>query len=171
MASGDIRIIDVGGHINVPVRTFPTISGSTAINPGEPVEIAIRSKGGLDNYVIVVTDGRPSTGTAYFVGIAQSAGTHTASADGYVDVLLDLPGVVYAAKAKTTTTFNTQKLVDNQTFYRIVLDLTSSTYTADVTTTAATAGFTIWGGDYSTYTVYFVANDGATWRAMGDDKN
>lgn len=169
MAKGDIRVIDVGGKINVPVRTFPTRSGTTAILAGEPVGISPSGAGAAVNpYVVALADNTPVKGTDYFLGIAAAAGTHTSSADGYVDVYLDLPGTVYAAKAKTPSTWNTQKLVDNETFYRIVFDLTSSSYTADVASDAVGRGLAIVGGDYTTYTVYFVANDGATWRGLVD---
>lgn len=166
MAKGDIRIIDVAGRANVPVRTFPTRLGETAIKAGEPVMVSWLA--GVQNpYVIVMTDATPVRSTDYFVGIAAAASSHTSSADGYVDVYLDLPGTVYAAKAKSAATWNTQKLVDNQTFYRIVFDLTSSSYTADVAADA-NRGLLIVGGEYQTYTVYFVANDAATWRGLND---
>ena len=165
MAKGDIRFYDVGGKINVPVRTFPTRAGSTAILAGEPLVIA-QTAAVIQPYVIVLTDGLPLVGNDYFVGFAANASSHTSSADGYVDVYLDTPGTVYAAKAKTTTTWNTQKLVDNQTFYRIVFDLTTSTYTADIAASTGTRGLLTVGGDYTTYTVYFTASDAATWRSV-----
>jgi len=166
MAKGDIRIFDVGGLSNVPVRTFRVIANATAINAGEPVLIANRNTSVIDPYVIVLIDGKPLVGTDYFIGIAANAGSHTASADGTVDVYLDCPGMVYAAKAKTTTTFNTTAKINDFLFYRVVFDLTSSTYTLDNTTTAATAGLQIWGGDPNTYTVYFATSDAATWRGL-----
>lgn len=162
MAKGDVRWFDTGGRINVPVRTFRTRAGETAINAGEPVLIG-GTVGTTAPYVIVLTDGKPTAGTDYFVGVAASTSTHSASADGTVDVYLDSPGVIWAAKAKTATTFDSASDVNDNLFYRIVFDLTSSKYTADVAADAVTGGLRIVGGDYTTYTVYFAARNDARW--------
>ena len=165
MAKADIRIFDTGGRVNVPVRTFPTALGGTAINAGEPVMWNVAANK-INAYVVPVTDAKPVRGD-YFVGIAANAGTHTASANGYVDIYLDQPGTIYALKAKTATTFDTLADVDANTGYRVVFDLTSSNYRADVADdlTTAAAGLQIVGGDHVSYTVYVAALDGATWHS------
>ena len=162
MAKGDVFWIDTGGKTNVPVRTFRTRAGETAINPGEP--LLISNLGDITQpYVIALTDGKPSVGADYFIGVSANSSSHTASADGNVDVYLETPGTIWAAKAKTTTTFDSAGDVNDNLFYRIVFDLTSSTYTADVAADVATRGLRVVGGDHTTYTVYFTACDGASW--------
>ena len=120
--------------------------------------------------MIPLADGDPQIGVDYFVGIAAGAGTHTASASGYVDVYLDLPGTVYSARATTASTWDTQREVDLNTGYRISLDLISSAYTANVADdlgTSAIDGLQIVGGNFSGYEVYFQSLDGASWRGAG----
>lgn len=162
MALGDVRFYDVGGKSNVPVWKFLTKANTTAIKAGEPVVVA-QALSVFGAYPVVLTDGLPIRNTDYFLGIAASTSSHTSSADGTVDVYLDLPGTVYACKAKTAAQIDTQAEVDSTVFYRIPFDLTTSTYTADLAN-ATTAGLTVIGGDPTTSTVFFVCQDGASWR-------
>ena len=167
MARGDIRIQDTGGRNVVPVRRFPVESGQTAINAGEPVMVATAGEldAPLDVYVIALTDGLPLSTNSYFVGIAAADGTHTSSADGYVDVYLDLPGIIYAAKQKNTAGLS-QAEIDLGTFKRYVFDLTSSSYTLDDTGTAVSSnnGLIIVGGNPDSDEWYFTTASSATWR-------
>jgi len=156
MALGNISIRDTGGVQAVPVLTYQTELNTTAIYAGEPVKL----KSAGSPYVIPLADGDPIKGTTTQVkGIAKSNSTQTSTADGTVDVYVPLPGVVYAAKAKTASTFDTLTEVNALANDRVVLDLTSSTYTVDVAAgDGATKGIEIVGGDYTTQTVYFKIN-------------
>jgi len=164
MARNDIKIKSVGGLNVVPTLRCLTEANATAILAGEPVKF--KSLG--SKYVIPLADADGVIGTMVpMVGIAASDSTHTASADGYVNVYLPIPGTVWEIKAKGATDANTQAKVDTLVNDRAIIDLTSSTYTLDATgTDVQTAPFTIVGGNPETNTLYFMVRTGAT--SMGD---
>lgn len=128
MSRQDIRIKDSAGHNVVPSRRFQTDAGSTAILAGEPVMLTTI---GTSVYAALMTDGKPVVGTDVVAGIAAGDSTHTASADGYVDVYMPLPGVVYRAAAKSSTAADTEAEILALANKRVVLDLTSGVFTVD----------------------------------------
>lgn len=104
---------------------------------------------------IPMTDGNGTT-SQRFTGIAKSDSTDTASAAGSVEVWLPLPGIIYAAKAKTASTADTQAEVDALSGKRVVFDLTSTTWSIDAAAADAVANcVVIIGGDYRTQTLNF----------------
>ena len=106
--------------------------------------------------VAIMADG-DGTPSQRFSGIAKSDSTETASAAGTVDLWLPLPGYIYAAKAKTASTADTQAEIDALFGKRVVFDLTSSLWTVDAAAADATANcVVIIGGDYNTQTLSFV---------------
>ena len=74
-----------------------TTSSSTQILAGEPVKLS--AAGG--NVVVKLATGEPAIGTDIVFGIAASDDTATATANGTVEVLLPLPGIIYRCKAHT----------------------------------------------------------------------
>jgi len=156
MSLGDISIISPGGQHFVPSMRFRTEANTTVANPGEPVGVG----GTGTNYVAVLADAKPIISDANFAGIAASLSTQTASADGVVDVLLPVLGVVYACKAKTASTFDTDAEILAVLNDNVYLDLTSGVYTVDVANASAggTGTFRIVGGDAASATVYMVAH-------------
>lgn len=154
MAKGNIQVVKQGGD----VVKFRTDAAATAILPGEPCIIG----GGGNNYAIVLVDGKPVIATDEFLGIAQSEGTHTATADG--TVLVDVPQpnkTVYRAKAKDTTAIDTDAellaiLNDN-----VLFDLTGTTYTIDEGADANTSGLMIRDGDITKGTLDVVVKERA----------
>lgn len=128
MARGDIKIVDAGGHNVVPTRVYQTDAGATAIYAGEPV---ILTTIGTSVYAAPAADADPTIGTDYIAGIAAGDSTHTATADGTVEVYLPLPGVIYRGKAKTASTADTLAEIKALANKRGVFDLTSSSYTLD----------------------------------------
>lgn len=164
MAKNDIKIKDVGGLNVVPTLRCQTEANATAIYAGEPVKFkALGSQ-----YVIPLADADGVIGTMVpMVGIAASDSTHTASADGYVDVYLPVPGTVWEIKAKSAASADTQAEINALVNDRAIIDLTSSVYTLDATgTDVQTAPFTIVGGNPEKSTLYFMVRTGAT--SMGD---
>lgn len=159
MAKADIKLHDSGG-LNIPVKTYQTEAGATAINAGEPVKL----KAAGSPYVIPLADGDPVIGTTTQVmGVAKSAGTHTASADGTIDVYVPVPWALWKAKAKTAASVDTQSEIDLLENDRKVLDLTSSSYTVDeAAADGATSGIQIKGGNPTTKELYFSFRPGAT---------
>lgn len=153
--------MDVAGRNVTPVRRFPTKAKETAINAMEPVMTAGYGNGAIfvsAPYVIALTTGFPTRAPAsnYFIGIAAAASSHSSSADGYVDVYLDLPGTVYGCKAKVAANMDTQSEIDAKVFYRVGFDLTASTYTIDVAGNANAYNLVIVGGDPNTSEVHFM---------------
>lgn len=159
----DIKIVRTAGG-NVPTYRWQTDAGDTAIEAGDPVKL----KAAGSPYVIGLADGDNTIGTdTSIVGIAASDSTHTASADGVVDVYIPLPGIVYEAKAKTSTTADTQAEIDALCGDRKVLDLTDGTYTVDAAAADAAAnGIIVVGGDPERATLEFIIRANGT--ILGD---
>lgn len=152
MATNDIRIREVAGGSQVPTMVWQTEANTTAIAAGEPVKLKVAGS----PYAIPLADGDLVNTSTAFLGIAAKASTHTASADGTVEVYLPLPGVVYEAKAKTSTTADTQSEINALCGDRVVFDLTSSTYTVDAAAgDNANNGLYIVGGDPDRAVIYF----------------
>lgn len=154
MAKGNIQIVDTGGKGNVPVIVCNTEANAAAIYAGEPV---IQKTAG-SKYVIPMADGTPVIGTTVaMIGIAASDSTHTASADGTVQVYLIDPNTVLRAKAKTSSTADTAAEIIALKGKRTVFDLTSTQYTIDAAAAdGATSGLLIVGGDHNTASIDFV---------------
>lgn len=141
MARGDISIVKGAG----PAVEFQTEANSTAFFAGEPVKL----KAAGSPYAIVCVDGDLTIGTdTVFLGIAASDSTHTTSADGVVRVYMVTPTTILRAKAKTFSTVDTQSEINALCGDRVVLDLTSTTWTIDAAATdGANNAFYILGGD------------------------
>lgn len=138
-------------------------SGAVAtIQPGTPTKLSGGTRGSTDT-IIPMVDADGST-SQVFTGIAKSVSTDTATVAGSVELIMPLPGLIYAAKAKSATGANTQTKINNLLYGRFVFDLTGTvgvgltgTWTID---TAAGDGSTncivIVGGEYQTNTVFFI---------------
>jgi len=155
MSRNDIQIKDSAGHNVVPSRRFQTDAGSTAILAGEAVMLTTI---GTSVYAALMTDGKPVVGTDVVAGIAAGDSTHTASVDGYVDVYMPLPGVVYRAKAKSAAAADTDAEILALANKRVVLDLTTGVFTVDTAAAdGATNGVLLTGtGDAGTSSVDFM---------------
>ena len=100
-----------------------TNSTSTQILIGEPVKLS-GAEGG--NYVIKLATGDPEAAVDIVFGIAASDDTATSTADGEVEVLLPLPGIIYRCKATTPA-----NLAEGIRYDTVCFDLTGTTYTVD----------------------------------------
>ena len=161
MAAGDISLRTT--NPNPLVVTRQVASGGTAtINNGEPTKTGsqISSSG---YYVAIMADGNGTT-SEVFTGIAKTVSTDTASADGSVDVFIPLPGIIYAAKAKSATAVDTPTEVNQLVGKRVVFDLTAGVWTVDTAAAnASTNEVIVVGGDYTTSTVFFAYAAGGNW--------
>jgi len=159
----DIKILRTAGG-NVPTYRWQTDAGDAAISAGDPVKL----KAAGSPYVIGLVDGDNTIGTdASIVGIAASDSTHTASADGVVDVYVPLPGIVYEAKAKTAASVDTEAEILAMCGDRKVLDLTDGVYTVDeAAADAAANGIIVVGGDAEKKTLHFLIRANGT--ILGD---
>lgn len=112
--------------------------------------------------VVPMVDGDGTT-SQNFTGIAKDDSTDTAAAAGSVTLWLPLPGYVYAAKAKTASTADTQAEITALFRKRVVFDLTASLWTVDAAAADAAANMVIIiGGDYLTQTLYFTYKNSGT---------
>lgn len=161
MARNDIKVITPTSQL-IEVKWL-VAAGASAFYRGEPT-IMSSTTGTTDGLVKVAADADPTTAANHrFAGVAKSDSTQTASVAGSAQVWLPLPGVVYAAKAKTATAADTQAEIDALKGARVILDLTSTTWSVDTgATDAAANGIIIIGGDPNTSTVHFVVSPGVT---------
>lgn len=158
MAANDILLFNPNG-LNQPASiTFKTEANGTDILVGEPVQIG--GTGG--NFVIPLADGEPTT-SELMLGVAASNSTHTASANGEVEVVLALPGVVFEAMATTPANIDTEAKLLAILNDRVAFDLANGVYTVDENEGDDSAhGLRIVGGDISTGKLYFVVRESAT---------
>jgi hypothetical protein len=165
MAKGNVWIRSTGGAANVPTVRYYTEAGSTAIYAGELCKL----KSAGSPYAVTFVDADLTRGTdSQFLGLAASDSTHTASVDGYVDIYMPLPGIIYEAKAKTAASVDTVAEIKALQGDRKIMDVTGGVLTVDEAAADAVANaITIVGGNPLTKTLYFtvapVANavDGA----------
>lgn len=123
---GDIDYVSEGSF-GIP-GSFPykVRSGTSAsISPGEPVV----SSGLGSPYVELAATSQPVVGTDSVIGIATSFSTETASADGKVQVMKLVPGVIYLGNPTVAASWDTQAEYDALVGARVLWDLTSSTFT------------------------------------------
>lgn len=147
MAAHDLRVVG-----SSKVKRYKVAAAATAIKVGEPVLVygALTSGASASNTAVVLTDGKPVIGTDTFGGIAASAGTHTASVAGTVDVAVPIPFFTEIwGKAKTTANIDTAAELLGILGDAVLFDLTSSTYTIDETAAANTSGLRVEDGDTS----------------------
>lgn len=147
-------------------------SGTTAsINAGEPTTPA-GATGSVTGTVALSADASPTTvGTAtnvHFSGLAKADSNETASVAGNVTLWAPMPGILYAAKSKSAAATDTAVEIIALMNKRVILDLTSTTWTVDTAATdAITNGIIIFGGDPQSSTVYFAISPNVTIQSTG----
>lgn len=106
--------------------------------------------------VAIMADGDGTT-SQLFTGFAKDASTETASAAGFVNVYLPLPGVEYRGAAKSAAAADTQAEIDALVGKRVVFDLTSTVWSVDTAASDATTnGLYISGGNPNTSEINFL---------------
>lgn len=143
----------------------------SSIQPGVPTTPA-GATGSVTGTVAVSADGSPTTvGTAtnvHFAGLAKSESNETASVAGNVTLWAPMPGILYAAKAKSAAAVDTQAEIIALLNKRVILDLTASAWTVDTAATdAITNGVLIMGGDPQANLVYFALSQNVTIFSTG----
>ncbi len=125
MSIGDIMPFENAGSSNmVGGLKYAVASGTTAsIKAGEPVQ-----KLGGTAYVTLAQTNFPTT-TLRHVGVAASASTETASADGTVTVIPSTNGQIWLITPKVTATWNTQAKYNALLGSRVLIDLTTAVFT------------------------------------------
>lgn len=132
---GNIQIYDEGAYGYPGDEEYAVASGTTAsITAGTPV---LKALGGAA--VSAATTNMPVVATDFFAGIAASTSTETASLAGTVKVTKMSPMLTYLIAPKVTATWDTQAEYDALVGDRVLLDLTSSTWTI-LASDSATSG-------------------------------
>jgi len=145
MAVGDITFAVPNLASHVGARKANVAAGATTINPGEPVAATL---GGTT--VTAMATNKPVVGTDYLIGIAASTSTQTASVAGTVDYFPLTPGQIYTISPKVAATWDTQAEYDALVGKRVLIDLTSGSYTI-LAVDGATSGCVISPLDISKY--------------------
>jgi hypothetical protein len=147
MALGDIVIYQqASSQGGAGSRRFNVAASAAVINAGEPIALVAGSSTVIvaaTNFTTITSPfvSYTVTGTG-FLGIAETSSTNTASTAGKIDVMLANPGTVYLVTANSATTVSTQTKYDALVGKRVLLDLTSGSYTSLVTDSALN-GFVI----------------------------
>lgn len=124
MASGDITILENNSTSGRGSRKYNVAAGATAIYAGEPVARAL----GAVSVTIMATN-KPVVGTDYLAGVAMTNSTQTASVAGTVDVLPLNSGITFLMAPNSAAAFDTQAEYDALVGKRVLIDLTTGTYT------------------------------------------
>lgn len=127
MALGDITILDQSTMAGIGARHYNCAANTTVINAGEPVAKALGNSTG--NVVTAAATNTPVVATDFFAGIAATTSTQTVSVAGSVDVYPLVSGVTYLIKPKVAATWDTQVEYDALVGARVLIDLTTGSYT------------------------------------------
>lgn len=145
MAIGDITILEQNSSMGRGARRYNVAAGATAINAGEPVA---RALGAVS--VTAAATNTPVVGTDYYAGVALTNSTQTASVAGVVDVLPLNSGTTFLISPNSAAAYDTQAEYDALVGKRVVIDLTTGSYTI-LATDSANNGLVIMPLDIAKY--------------------
>lgn len=145
MALGDIQIYDQGAFGYPGDESYAVAASATLIYPGEPVTKALGGEA-----VTPMATNKPVVATDFLAGIASSTSTNTASAAGIVKVTKFQNGMSFLIAPNVAATWDTQAEYDALVGDRVLLDLTTGTYTI-LATDGATSGCVIMPLDIARY--------------------
>lgn len=145
MALGDITILDQSTMAGIGAREYQVAASATLINAGEPVAKALGAA-----VVTAAATNTPVVATDFYAGIAATTSTNTAGAAGKVWVTPLVPGVTYLIAPKVAATWDTQAEYDLLVGDRVLIDLTTGSYTL-LATDGATSGCVVEQLDVSKY--------------------
>ena len=123
MALNDI-VLAVPERYGVVQRHAVAAGAAASIKAGEPVMKTLGSP-----YVVIATTNKPVVASSNFVGIAAANSTDTVAADGYVDVVVVDSRDTWVVAPKVAATWDTQTEYDALVGDRVLLDLTTGTWT------------------------------------------
>jgi hypothetical protein len=158
MAGKRFWIRDCGGLNVVPTIKYQTDAGDGVMEVG----MLLKFKTNGSPYAIPEVDGDHTIGTdTAIIGLVAKDSTHTATADGVVEVYLPLPGIVYEGYATTAANVDTQAEIDALCGDRVTIDVSAVTSAGNWTVDedageSQTNAFQIVGGDPEKKTIYFI---------------
>lgn len=124
---------------------YAVAASATLIYPGEPVAKALG-----DAAVTPAATNTPVVATDFYAGVAQSTSTNTAGAAGIVRVTKFTDATSWLIAPKVAATWDTQAEYDALVGDRVLLDLTTGTYTI-LATDGATNGCVVMPLDITKY--------------------
>jgi len=146
MALNDIRLFDDATYMPGTKRFTVKGQGRAAgIKAGELVLKALGNTTGY--YVTAWTPGlaasavKPSVGTHYIAGLAMSTSTETATLDGVVDVMPNLPGTTYLIAPYDSTLWDTQAEYDALVGARVLINYAATTGKMTILAQDSTASY------------------------------
>ena len=145
MATGDITVLEQASMTGRGARKYNVAAGATTINPGEPVARALGA-----TTVTAMATNKPVVGTDYVAGIAATTSTQTASVAGIVYVYPISSLTTYLIKPNVSTSWDTQSEYDALVGKRVLIDLTTGSYTL-LAADGATYGAVVQALDISKY--------------------
>ena len=145
MAVNDIKIYDEGAFGYPGDEVFVVAASATTIKQGEPV---VKALGGVA--VTPLATNKPVVATDFLCGIAATTSTNTAALAGTVGVTKLVDGMSFLIAPNVATTWDTQAEYDALVGDRVLLDLTSGSYTI-LATDGATSGCVIMPLDIKKY--------------------
>lgn len=135
---GNIQIYSEGAFGYPGDVAYTVDSGSTAsITAGTPVSKALGNA-----FVTAATTNKPVVATDFFAGIAATTSDETTTVAGSVRVTRLDPNLTYQIAPKVAATFDSQAKYNALVGARVLLDLTSSTWTI-LASDSATSGCVI----------------------------
>lgn len=137
MALGDITVYSEGAFGYPGDDRYAVAASATLINAGEPVAKAL---GGAA--VTPAATNTPVVATDFYAGIAATTSTNTAGAAGEVMVTKLDGNTSFLIKPNVAATWDTQAEYDALVGDRVLLDLTTGSYTI-LATDGATSGCVI----------------------------
>ena len=126
MSLGDLVVKDQNVMTGTGARLYNVLAG-TAINAGEPVYVL--ALGAASAYVQPAPTSFPDASAHLMVGVAATTGTQTSSAAGTVWVTPVSSALDYLITPDTAATWDTQAEYDALVGKRVLIDLTTGTYT------------------------------------------
>jgi hypothetical protein len=155
---GDIKARYPEQVIFTTTRAVPA-GTAQSINAGEPTKaVDAAAASPYLGTVAIMVDGDGTTAQR-FTGISKSDSSDTVAAAGEVEIIMPLPGVIYEAKAKTSTTADTQAEIRALQGKRVVFDLTAGVWTVDAAAADAVANtVVITDGDFRSNSLFFVVS-------------
>ncbi len=145
MAKNDILIYDEAAFGYPGDETYGVGASATGVFAGEPV---VKALGGSN--VAALATNKPVVATDFLAGVAASDSNQTATADGIVRVTKLVPGLTWLISPNVAATWNTQSKYDQLVGDRVLLDLTSGSYTI-LASDGATSGCVIMPLDISKF--------------------
>lgn len=139
MASGDLTVLDQNVMTGTGARLYNVAAG-TPIYAGEPVQVYLGNTTG--NVVFPAITSTPVVGTSYYVGVAATNSTNTASAAGTVNVTPLSSALVYLITPDTAASWDTQTEYDALVGARVLIKNSVS-----VTSTPTSGTYTLLASD------------------------